>query len=99
MTDMQAALGIEQMKKLDWMLARRRELAARYDAAMADHPWLLAPHVPDYAEPTFQSYAVTLTDQAPMTRNQLMQYLLDRGISSRRGVMLSHRDPAYASRA
>jgi dTDP-4-amino-4,6-dideoxygalactose transaminase len=98
MTDIQAAIGIEQMKKLDGMVARRRELAARYAAALADHPWLRAPHVPDYAEPTFQSYAVTLTDQAPMTRNQLMQYLLDRGVASRRGVMLAHAEPAYASR-
>jgi dTDP-4-amino-4,6-dideoxygalactose transaminase len=97
MTDIQAAIGCEQMKKLDWMMARRRELAARYAAALADHPWLRAPHVPDYAEPTFQSYAVTLTEQAPMTRNQLMQFLLDRGVASRRGVMLAHCEPAYAS--
>ena len=52
MTDMQAAMGIEQMKKLDGMVSRRRELAARYDAALAEHPWLVAPHVPAYAEPT-----------------------------------------------
>ena len=98
MTDIQAAIGCEQMKKLDWMVGRRRELAARYAAALAEHPWLRAPHVPDYAEPTFQSYAVTLTDQAPMTRNQLMQFLLERGVTSRRGVMLAHCEPAYASR-
>src|SRR5207302_133006 len=71
MTDVQAAIGIEQMKKLDWMVARRRELAAQYDSALADHAWLLAPHVPDYAEPNFQSYAVSLADEAPISRNGL----------------------------
>ena len=98
MTDIQAAMGIEQMKKLDWIVARRRELAARYTAALADHPWLRPPCVPDYAEPTFQSYAVQLTDDAPISRDDLMQRLLDEGICTRRGIMLAHTEPAYAGR-
>lgn len=99
MTDMQAALGIEQMKKLDWMVSRRNALAARYAQALADHPWLQAPHVPDFVEHNFQSYAVTLAEGAPLTRNGLMQLLLDRGIATRRGIMLAHQEPAYAHRA
>ncbi len=98
LTDIQAAVGIEQMKKLDWIVARRRELAARYTEALADHPWLRPPHVPDYAEPNYQSYAVWLTEDAPVGRNGLMQRLLDQGIATRRGIMLSHLEPAYASR-
>ena len=97
MTDMQAAVGIEQMKKLEWMIARRRELAARYTTALSDHPWLRPPFIPDYAEPSFQSYAVTLADHAPTSRNDLMQRLLDAEIASRRGVMLSHLEAPYAS--
>jgi perosamine synthetase len=96
MTDIQAAIGIEQMKRLDWIVGRRRELAARYSAALANHPWLEPPHVPDYAEPNFQSYAVQLTENAPMSRDELMQRLLDAGISTRRGIMLSHIEPAYS---
>jgi dTDP-4-amino-4,6-dideoxygalactose transaminase len=98
LTDIQAGVGIEQMKKLDRIVARRRELAVRYSEALADHPWLRPPYVPDYAEPTFQSYAVHLTDDAPVTRNELMQRLLDAGIATRRGIMLSHLEPAYAGR-
>jgi dTDP-4-amino-4,6-dideoxygalactose transaminase len=96
MTDIQATMGIEQMKKLDWIVTRRRQLAARYDEALSDHPWLRPPHVPDYAEFNYQSYAAHLTDDAPLTRNDLMQQLLDHGISTRRGIMLSHKEPAYA---
>jgi len=99
MTDIQAAVGIEQMKKLDWVVARRRELAARYTEALAGHAWLRPPHVPDYAEPNFQSYAVQLADEAPMSRDDLMQRLLDRGIATRRGIMLAHAEPAYRARA
>jgi dTDP-4-amino-4,6-dideoxygalactose transaminase len=96
MTDMQAAVGIEQMKRLGWIVARRRELAARYTAALAGHAWLEPPFVPDYAETNFQSYAVRLRPGAPVSRNDLMQRLLDQGIASRRGVMLSHLEPPYA---
>ncbi|MEX2286350.1 MAG: DegT/DnrJ/EryC1/StrS family aminotransferase [Planctomycetaceae bacterium] len=99
MTDMQAAIGIEQMKKLDWIVARRRDLAATYTSALADHPWLHPPHVPDYAGPNFQSYAVTLADDAPIGRNELMQRLLDQGVATRRGVMLTHREAPYRETA
>jgi perosamine synthetase len=99
MTDIQASIGIEQMKRLDWIVARRRELAARYSAALANHPWLEPPHVPDYAEPNFQSYAASLTHDAPLSRDELMQVLLDGGISPRRGIMLSHLEAAYSDHA
>jgi dTDP-4-amino-4,6-dideoxygalactose transaminase len=95
MTDIQAAIGIEQMKRLDWIVEHRKELAARYTASLADHPWLRPPHVPEFADFNFQSYAVQLTNEAPVGRDELMQQLLDAGIATRRGIMLSHREPAY----
>jgi dTDP-4-amino-4,6-dideoxygalactose transaminase len=99
LTDVQAAIGVEQMKKLDGIVSRRRELAARYTEALAAHPWLRPPFVPDYAEMNYQSYAVQLTPDAPISRNELMQRLLDEGIATKRGVMLSHCEPAYAGHA
>lgn len=95
MTDIQAAMGVEQMKKLDWIVARRRELASRYNMALAGHAWLRLPYVPDNVCFNFQSYAVQLADDAPLSRNELMQRLLDLQIHTRRGVMLAHREPAY----
>jgi len=94
MTDVQAAIGIEQMRRLDGIVSRRRELAERYTQALGDHPWLRPPYVPEGCEPNFQSYAVSLATGAPITRNDLMQFLLDRNISTRRGIMLAHVEPA-----
>jgi perosamine synthetase len=94
LTDLQAAVGIEQMKKLPRIVELRTRLAARYTDAFHGHPWLLPPHVPSYATPNFQSYAVRLRCPG-IDRNKLMQRLLDRGIATRRGVMLAHREPAY----
>jgi dTDP-4-amino-4,6-dideoxygalactose transaminase len=90
LTDVQAAIGIEQLKRLDWIVQRRRELAQRYNQALANHPWLQTPVEPEWAQSNYQSYALTLTDAAPLSRNQLMQHLLERGIATRRGIMLAH---------
>jgi dTDP-4-amino-4,6-dideoxygalactose transaminase len=96
MTDIQAAIGIEQMKRLPGIVARRREIAARYTDALQHHPWLRPPYVPNDAEHNFQSYAVTLSNEAPYSRDELMQSLLEQGIATRRGIMLAHLEPACA---
>jgi perosamine synthetase len=95
MSDIHAAIGLEQMKRLDEIVRRRRELAARYTEALGNHPWLEPAWVPDYATPNFQSYAVRLRPEAPLGRNQLMQRLLDAGISTRPGIMVTHTESAY----
>jgi len=99
LTDLQAAVGIEQMRRLPELTARRRGLAARYGAALAEHPWLCPPFVPDYAEPNFQSYAVTLADDAPIERDELLRFLLARGVAAKPGVMTAHREPPYRDEA
>ena len=96
MTDIQGAIGVEQMKRLEGIVARRRELATRYTRALRSHAWLRPPYVPDETEPNFQSYAAHLAPEAPLSRDDLMQRLLEQGIATRRGVMLAHTEPACA---
>ena len=96
MTDMQAALGLCQLEVLDEILAERRRLAERYSAAIERIPFLEPPYEPDYAERTWQSYAVTLSPGAPIDRTELMRRLLLDGVPTRRGVMAIHREAAYA---
>jgi perosamine synthetase len=96
MTDMQAAMGLGQMEKLDRIIESRRRLARRYNEHFGDLDALTTPVEPDYARSNYQSYCVRLTEDAPLSRDKLMQALLDRGISSRRGIMTIHREPAYA---
>lgn len=93
MTDIQAAVGREQLKRLDGIVARRRELAARYHRILADIPGLATPCEPPYARTNWQSYAVRLPDGC--TQTAVMQFMLDRGIATRRGIMCAHREPAY----
>jgi dTDP-4-amino-4,6-dideoxygalactose transaminase len=95
MTDLQAAIGLAQLRRLGEMIARRRELAARYSTRLSSVPWLVVPQEPAGCRSNFQSYMVRLRDGAPVSRDRLMQELLNRGISSRRGVMAIHRELPY----
>lgn len=99
MTDIQAAVGRAQLKRLPDILPKRRRLAVRYAEALAGIRGLKAPYIPDYARPNFQSYAVRVTRDFPLSRDELMQALLDRGITTRRGIMNAHQEGAYAAEA
>lgn len=96
LTDIQAAVGIEQVRRLSGMLEERRAIAARYDELLADLEGVATPVVPAWAEWNVQSYAVRLAGAGAERRDAVMQHLLDRGIASRPGVMTCHREPAYA---
>ena len=93
MTDIQAAVGRVQLKRLPDLIEQRRALALRYVELLADIPGLKLPEEPAWARSNWQSFCVRL----PMECNQrqVMQQLLDDGIASRRGIMCAHREPAY----
>jgi len=95
MTDVQAAIGLVQLRRLDGFLARRRSLALRYSEQLAQLGWLAPPHEPPGSRHNYQSYMMRLRGDAPVSRDALMQGLLDRGISTRRGVMAIHRETPY----
>ncbi|HVN07163.1 MAG TPA: DegT/DnrJ/EryC1/StrS family aminotransferase, partial [Bryobacteraceae bacterium] len=93
MTDIQAAVGREQLKRLPEIVARRREMAARYTRLLSGVPGLAPPYEPSWARSNWQSYTVTLSEGCD--QRQVMQSMLDRNIATRRGIMCSHREPAY----
>jgi len=95
MTDIQAAIGIEQLKKLHKILIERRRIAALYHERLKGISWLEPPREPDCCRTNWQSYPVKVHDHAPVSRDNLMQHLLDAGISTRRGIMNTHQEPAY----
>lgn len=96
LTDIQAAIGRVQLRKLPEMLNRRIEVAERYTGALRHIEGLTPPSVPDDARPNYQSYPVRVDSRFPLGRNELMQALLDQGISTRRGIMNAHQEPAYS---
>lgn len=94
-TDLQAAIALPQMDRLQEILDRRRTIAQRYTEALENHPLFIPPHVPDGLEPNWQTYQVTLRPTVAHRRNEIMQSLFDNGIPTRRGVMASHLEAPY----
>jgi len=98
MTDVQAAIGIAQLSKLDRLLARRKAIAARYDAAFAPLPALRVPARPAYADHAYQSYAIRLLPACRVNRDDMLRELVEQGVSCRRGIPPMHLEPLYRER-
>ena len=93
MTDIQAAIGLEQLKRLPAMLEKRRAQAACYTNLLKNVRGVEAPGEPPYARTNWQSYAVRLARaewQLPV-----MRALRAQGIATARGVMCAHLEPPY----
>ncbi len=93
MTDIQAAVGREQLRRLPKIIRKRRALGERYLEILAELPGLGLPAEPGWARTNWQSFCVRLPEH--LSQRQVMQSMLDRGIATRRGVMCSHRESGY----
>jgi dTDP-4-amino-4,6-dideoxygalactose transaminase len=93
MTDIQAAIGREQLKRLPAIVSRRRELAARYQDALPSLDGVIVPREPRWARSNWQSYAIRIS--ARINQQALMQRMLDAGISTRRGATNVHLEASY----
>jgi dTDP-4-amino-4,6-dideoxygalactose transaminase len=93
LTDMQGAVGREQLKRLPELVARRRAQVAHYRALLASVAAVELPQEPNWARTNWQSFVVMLPSQA--VRDHAMARLLEAGIATRPGVMTTHREAAY----
>jgi perosamine synthetase len=97
MTDIQGAIGVVQLSKLDRFIDERQQWADYYAEQLKDIEWLKTPEVPEGYKHGWQSY-VTYVDEskAPMKRNDIMEYLQQNGISTRPGTHAVHMLDVYA---
>lgn len=93
MTDIQAAVGREQLKRVPGVISNRRKQAAYYQELLSKVPGILLTIEPEWARSNWQSFIVRLP--AHVDQREVMQKMLEAGISTRRGIMCAHREPAY----
>ena len=98
MTDLQAAVGLVQLQRLDAVVRRRRELAAGYAKAFAEIEFLRPVADPPWGESNFQSYWIEVLPGFGTDRNGVLEALARQEISARRGIMAAHLEPAYRGR-
>lgn len=95
LTDIQASVGINQIEKLDWIVSERRKIAHQFHKAFEKISFFNLPLENNDCISNYQSYSIFLQDHCPISRNNLMEKLLEKGIAVRRGVMCIHREKAY----
>ena len=95
MTDIQAAVGIKQLEKLDLIVTERRKIAEQYLQAFKDIDCIRLPKEENGYRTNWQSFSIYLKPNCPISRDELMQKMLDHKIATRRGIMTSHRETAY----
>ena len=101
MTDIQAAMGIAQMEKFDFILDARRKRAARYNELLSEFGWLIRPVEPEGYFHTYQSYVCMIrldgitTIEGGKKRDRLIAALAEKGIATRQGAHASHMLECY----
>ena len=97
MTDIQGAVGVVQIKKLDKFIDERQKWADYYTNELKGISWLTTPHIPEGYKHGWQSYVLFIDEnRAPMKRNDLMELLQQKGISTRPGTHAVHMLGYYA---
>jgi perosamine synthetase len=96
MTDIQAAIGLVQLGRMDALVSQRRELAARYHQMLSEIKGLTPVRDPAYGTTNFQSFWVLLDPEFGAARDEVLSELAAAGVSARRGIMAAHLEPAYA---
>lgn len=89
MTDIQGAIGVEQMKKLPHIMQEKRKIVRRYNELLSDleeREYLVLPHLPEYMVHVYQSYVILLKERVRASRNELSNKLQKQGIATRKGT-------------
>lgn len=92
MTNMQAAIGLAQLERIEWFIERRREVAGWYDAALKSLP-VLRPTEASWAKNSYWLYSICVNEE--IDRDLLMSHLLDQGVETRPFFYPMHQMPPY----
>lgn len=95
MSDLAAAVGLVQMERIDEFVEARRRCASLYDRAFENHPSLRISDYDETCRPNGQTYALCLSDDAPVDREMLLTHLRQAGVAVRHGLACIHEEPCY----
>ncbi len=96
LTDLAAAIGVQQLARLETFQRRRREIAAAYDRAFSDLPELVRPTVREEVETSWHLYAVRLElERLRISREQFIEELRERGVGTSVHYIPLHLHPYY----
>ena len=97
-SDIQAAIGVAQMRKLSELLVERRNIALRYTGLLSKISCIAVPYEPEKCGHTYQSYVIRLVNGKEKERNEIMEMLAEAGIQTRPGTHAVHRLEYYSKK-
>jgi dTDP-4-amino-4,6-dideoxygalactose transaminase len=95
LTDIAASIGIEQLRKIDYFLERREQLASRYDSALSNLPITLPPRAQNGSTHAWHLYVIRLTSAARRGRDEIISHLSEGGIGTSVHFIPLHRQPYW----
>jgi perosamine synthetase len=97
MTNLQAAVGLAQMEKVDFFIREREKIGRAYTAGLRGIQGIDLPPRAAWADPVCWQYTIRVTAEANRTRDDLAQFLSDSGIETRPAFIPMHEQPIYHS--
>jgi perosamine synthetase len=95
MTNIEAAIGLAQLEKIEWHIQRRSEVAARYKKNLSSDPSIKFQAEPEHSENVYWMTSIVLDEKAKISRDQLMEELSKQGIETRPFFYPIHTLPMY----
>jgi len=98
LTNLQAALGVAQLERMDQIVARKRSMGQTYNRLLKDIDGLKLPAEEPWAKNVYWMYGVVLSDEAGMDASELAQALKERGVETRPFFLGMHEQPVFQKR-
>lgn len=98
MTNLQAALGVAQLKKIDSHIHKKRWMAQKYEKGLKNISGLRLPIEKPWAKSVYWMYGILVEEEFGLSRDQLMDQLKKKGIDTRSFFVPMHRQPAFTGR-
>jgi len=95
MTNIQAAIGLGQLRRIESTVARKIEAASRYTERLSDIRWLILPKTESWARNVYWMYGVRTSDDSPVDKDQLIGELGKVGVATRSFFYPQNRQPAF----
>jgi perosamine synthetase len=95
LTNLQAAVGVAQLERIDSILAHKRDMAARYSRGLSSVDGVILPPSAPWADPACWLYTIRLSESVGLSRDSLAERLLLNGVETRPVFYPLHAMPAF----
>ena len=98
MTNLQAALGVAQLERMDQIVARKRSMGQTYNRLLGDIEGLTLPAEEPWAKNVYWMYGIVLSDKLGIVAEEFAQRLRKRGVETRPFFLGMHEQPVFQKR-